>query len=126
MFPGCLCVFFATPWTVASQAPLFMEFSRQEYLSVSNAWATSASMLACCVRSQSCSFRVCTWAREDHVSSATFRAAQVYAPGLRSGAKVTPIPAPLSLPPEDEDRVSKHKDEDPGKCQVHETRTSLQ
>ena len=30
------------------------------------------------VRSQSCSFRVCTWAREDHVSSATFRAAQVY------------------------------------------------
>ena len=33
MFPGCLCVFFATPWTVASQAPLFMEFSRQEYLS---------------------------------------------------------------------------------------------
>ena len=24
---------FATPWTVASQAPLFMEFSRQEYCS---------------------------------------------------------------------------------------------
>ena len=46
--------------------------------SLSNAWATSASMLACCVRSQSCSFGVCTWAREDHVSSATFRAAQVY------------------------------------------------
>ena len=28
------CVqFFATPWTVALQAPLFMEFSRQEYWS---------------------------------------------------------------------------------------------
>ena len=25
---------FATPWTVASQAPLSMEFSRQEYWSV--------------------------------------------------------------------------------------------
>ena len=24
---------FATPWTVAHQAPLFMEFSRQEYWS---------------------------------------------------------------------------------------------
>ena len=32
----CVCAFshvqlFATPWTVALQAPLFMEFSRQEY-----------------------------------------------------------------------------------------------
>ena len=32
----CMCVFshiwlFATPWTVAHQVPLFMEFSRQEY-----------------------------------------------------------------------------------------------
>ena len=34
----CVCVFshvqlFVTPWTVAHQAPLFMEFSRQEYWS---------------------------------------------------------------------------------------------
>ena len=38
----CMCVyvcvlshvwFFVTPWTIAPQAPLFMEFSRQEYLS---------------------------------------------------------------------------------------------
>ena len=34
----CVCVFshvelFATPWTVAHQAPLLMEFSRQEYWS---------------------------------------------------------------------------------------------
>ena len=34
----CMCVlshvrFFATPWTVALQAPLSMEFSRQEYWS---------------------------------------------------------------------------------------------
>ena len=34
----CLCVLshvqlFATPWTVACQAPLSMEFSRQEYWS---------------------------------------------------------------------------------------------
>ena len=30
--PSCVWLF-ATPWTVASQAPLFMEFSRQEYWS---------------------------------------------------------------------------------------------
>ena len=34
----CACVlscirFFATPWTVASQGPLSVEFSRQEYWS---------------------------------------------------------------------------------------------
>ena len=28
-----LCLTFATPWTVACQAPLFMGFSRQEYWS---------------------------------------------------------------------------------------------
>ena len=33
---GCVCMFsrirlFATPWTIAHQAPLFMEFSGQEY-----------------------------------------------------------------------------------------------
>ena len=28
-----LCRFFVTPWTVAHQAPLFMQFSRQEYWS---------------------------------------------------------------------------------------------
>ena len=28
-----LCQFFVTPWTVAHQAPLFMQFSRQEYWS---------------------------------------------------------------------------------------------
>ena len=34
------CVqFFATPWTVTRQAPLFMEFSRQEYLE----WAATFS-----------------------------------------------------------------------------------
>ena len=27
------CLLFATPWTVACQAPLSMEFSRQEYWS---------------------------------------------------------------------------------------------
>ena len=39
--PTCVCMlshfsrvqFFATPWTVAHQAPLFMGFSRQEYWS---------------------------------------------------------------------------------------------
>ena len=38
---GCVCVcvslccvcLFATPWTVAHQAPLFVEFSRREYWS---------------------------------------------------------------------------------------------
>ena len=30
-FPRCCVQFFATPWTVACQAPLSMEFSRQEY-----------------------------------------------------------------------------------------------
>ena len=29
---SCVCLF-ATPWTVAHQVPLFMEFSRQEYWS---------------------------------------------------------------------------------------------
>ena len=29
-----LCLTFATPWTIALQAPLSMEFSRQEYCSV--------------------------------------------------------------------------------------------
>ena len=39
-FPLCVCVrsfvsdSFATPWTVARQAPLSMEFSRQEYWSM--------------------------------------------------------------------------------------------
>ena len=28
-----LCLTFATPWTIACQAPLSMEFSRQEYWS---------------------------------------------------------------------------------------------
>ena len=27
------CPLFATPWTIANQAPLFIEFSRQEYWS---------------------------------------------------------------------------------------------
>ena len=36
IYMGCVCVvshvqLFATPWTVAHQAPLSMEFSRQEY-----------------------------------------------------------------------------------------------
>lgn len=30
-------------------------------MSLSNAWATFARTLACCTRSHSCSFRVCTW-----------------------------------------------------------------
>jgi len=30
---GQLCLTPVTPWTVACQAPLFMEFSRQEYWS---------------------------------------------------------------------------------------------
>ena len=31
LFIVCLSRLFATPWTVARQAPLSMEFSRQEY-----------------------------------------------------------------------------------------------
>lgn len=30
-------------------------------MSLSKAWATFASTLACCMRSHSCSFKVCTW-----------------------------------------------------------------
>ena len=33
MLVGQLCLTPVTPWTVACQAPLFMEFSRQEYWS---------------------------------------------------------------------------------------------
>ena len=38
VFGTCVCVLsgvqlFVTPWTVAHQAPLFMEFSRQDYWS---------------------------------------------------------------------------------------------
>ena len=33
MLVAHLCLMFATPWTIARQAPLFMGFSRQKYCS---------------------------------------------------------------------------------------------